>query len=188
MRVAERSHCQVAPMPPNRRQGLALGAAVLQIRHLVVGYAPSMKSRVHHFWDGLIEQFGWVQFQAFNPQINDYHAIIETHAGTEMAASAGQMLLDGERTSGQDVRTANVTAAMAIANIVKSSLGPVGLDKMLVRGVAWRGVRAWGRAVGRSIDGPTDWLPACASLPASWSLARAGSIDRLPLYLPACSK
>lgn len=44
------------------------------------------------------------------------------------------MLLDGERTSGQDVRTANVTAAMAIANIVKSSLGPVGLDKMLVRG------------------------------------------------------
>lgn len=42
------------------------------------------------------------------------------------------MLLDGERTSGQDVRTQNVTAAMAIANIVKPSLGPVGLDKMLV--------------------------------------------------------
>ena len=41
--------------------------------------------------------------------------------------SAG-MLLDGERTSGQDVRT----AAMAIANIVKTSLGPVGLDKMIV--------------------------------------------------------
>lgn len=32
----------------------------------------------------------------------------------------------------QDVRTQNVTAATAIANIVKSSLGPVGLDKMLV--------------------------------------------------------
>lgn len=46
-------------------------------------------------------------------------------------ASAG-MLLDGTRTSGQDVRTQNVTAAMAIANIVKSSLGPIGLDKMLV--------------------------------------------------------
>ncbi len=42
------------------------------------------------------------------------------------------MLLDGERTSGQDVRTQNVTAAVAIANIVKTSLGPVGLDKMLV--------------------------------------------------------
>lgn len=42
------------------------------------------------------------------------------------------MLLDGTRTSGQDVRSQNVIAAMAIANIVKSSLGPVGLDKMLV--------------------------------------------------------
>jgi len=41
-------------------------------------------------------------------------------------------MIEGERTSGQDVRTANVTAVMAIANIVKSSLGPVGLDKMLV--------------------------------------------------------
>lgn len=38
----------------------------------------------------------------------------------------------GERRTGQDVRTQNVTAALAIANIVKSSLGPVGLDKMLV--------------------------------------------------------
>ena len=46
--------------------------------------------------------------------------------------SAGGMLLDGERTSGMDVRNANVTAAVAIANIVKTSLGPVGLDKMLV--------------------------------------------------------
>ena len=42
------------------------------------------------------------------------------------------MLLDGERVSGQDVRSQNVTAAMAIANIVKTSLGPLGLDKMLV--------------------------------------------------------
>eukprot|EP00002_Diphylleia_rotans_P020812 TRINITY_DN403_c0_g1_i10.p2 TRINITY_DN403_c0_g1~~TRINITY_DN403_c0_g1_i10.p2 ORF type:complete len:545 (-),score=158.56 TRINITY_DN403_c0_g1_i10:472-2106(-) len=40
--------------------------------------------------------------------------------------------IHGERTSGQDVRTQNVTAAVAVANIVKSSLGPVGLDKMLV--------------------------------------------------------
>jgi len=46
--------------------------------------------------------------------------------------ASGGMLLDGERTSGQDVRTQNVTAAMAIANIVKTSLGPIGLDKMLV--------------------------------------------------------
>merc|ERR1712159_921512 len=42
------------------------------------------------------------------------------------------MGLGGERTKGEDVRRANVTAAVAIANIVKSSLGPVGLDKMLL--------------------------------------------------------
>jgi len=40
--------------------------------------------------------------------------------------------INGTRESGQDVRTQNVMAALAIANIVKSSLGPVGLDKMLV--------------------------------------------------------
>ncbi|KAM7260865.1 hypothetical protein ACFE04_026340 [Oxalis oulophora] len=40
--------------------------------------------------------------------------------------------ISGERHSGQDVRTQNVVACQAVANIVKSSLGPVGLDKMLV--------------------------------------------------------
>jgi T-complex protein 1 subunit alpha len=35
--------------------------------------------------------------------------------------------------AGQDIRAQNVTACVALANIVKSSLGPVGLDKMLVR-------------------------------------------------------
>jgi len=40
--------------------------------------------------------------------------------------------LFGEREKGESVRTQNMTAAVAIANIVKSSLGPVGLDKMLV--------------------------------------------------------
>merc|ERR1719162_2893474 len=38
----------------------------------------------------------------------------------------------GQRTSGAAVRQANVTAAAAIANIIKSSLGPLGLDKMLL--------------------------------------------------------
>jgi T-complex protein 1 subunit alpha len=49
-------------------------------------------------------------------------------------ASAGEALLalKGRRTTGQSIRSQNVTAAVAIANIVKSSLGPVGLDKMLV--------------------------------------------------------
>jgi T-complex protein 1 subunit alpha len=61
------------------------------------------------------------------------------------------LAINGERTSGQDVRTQNgsvtscgvfrrsfaaaVTACMALSNIVKSSLGPVGLDKMLVDSV-----------------------------------------------------
>ena len=38
----------------------------------------------------------------------------------------------GTRESGTDVRHQNVTAIQAVANIIKSSLGPVGLDKMLV--------------------------------------------------------
>ncbi|NWY12036.1 TCPA protein, partial [Aphelocoma coerulescens] len=49
-----------------------------------------------------------------------------------MSAMEGPLAVFGERTSGDSVRTQNVTAASAIANIVKSSLGPVGLDKMLV--------------------------------------------------------
>jgi len=38
----------------------------------------------------------------------------------------------GIRNTGQDVRNENVRAALAVSNIVKSSLGPVGLDKLLV--------------------------------------------------------
>ncbi|EKX72535.1 chaperonin containing t-complex protein 1, alpha subunit, putative [Theileria equi strain WA] len=38
----------------------------------------------------------------------------------------------GQRTSGKEVRAGNVNAVQAIANILKSSLGPKGLDKMLV--------------------------------------------------------
>lgn len=40
--------------------------------------------------------------------------------------------IQGKRSSGTSVRTENVIAASSIANIVKSSLGPVGLDKMIV--------------------------------------------------------
>lgn len=42
------------------------------------------------------------------------------------------LAINGERISGQEIRNQNVTAVMSIANIVKSSLGPVGLDKMMV--------------------------------------------------------
>ena len=45
---------------------------------------------------------------------------------------SGQVGILGQRDQGQDVRTNNATAVSALANIVKSSLGPQGLDKMLV--------------------------------------------------------
>jgi T-complex protein 1 subunit alpha len=45
---------------------------------------------------------------------------------------AWAQFINGQRETGQDVRVGNVTAALAVANIVKTSLGPVGLDKMLV--------------------------------------------------------
>jgi len=73
----------------------------------------------------------------------------------------------GEREGGQDVRTANgtrfipaqislpsfqiwtiVMAVQAIANIVKSSLGPQGLDKMLVDDIG---------DVTITNDGKTSW-------------------------------
>ena len=40
--------------------------------------------------------------------------------------------IQGERETGMDVREGNVMAVSSIANVVKSSLGPQGLDKMLV--------------------------------------------------------
>lgn len=47
-------------------------------------------------------------------------------------AAPGALQVAGRRQTGEDVRSTNVSAVMAVANIVKSSLGPVGLDKMLV--------------------------------------------------------
>eukprot|EP00924_Labyrinthula_sp_SR-Ha-C_P000762 maker-scaffold_7-snap-gene-3.56-mRNA-1 protein AED:0.04 eAED:0.04 QI:420/1/1/1/1/1/7/59/552 len=46
--------------------------------------------------------------------------------------TGGMLTIDGHRSSGPDIRQQNVTAALSISNIVKSSLGPVGLDKLLV--------------------------------------------------------
>merc|ERR1712127_719120 len=46
--------------------------------------------------------------------------------------SATGLSVNGERTSGESIRTQNVMAAATLSNIVKSSLGPLGLDKMLV--------------------------------------------------------
>lgn len=48
------------------------------------------------------------------------------------AARSDTLFLGGDKVSGDDIRNQNVTAALSVANVVKSSLGPVGLDKMLV--------------------------------------------------------
>lgn len=47
-------------------------------------------------------------------------------------SALGSLAVGGQRMQGESVRTQNVMAAATIANMVKSSLGPVGLDKMLV--------------------------------------------------------
>lgn len=44
----------------------------------------------------------------------------------------GSLKLDGERQTGENVRVQNVRATKAVASVVRSSLGPIGLDKMLV--------------------------------------------------------
>jgi len=44
----------------------------------------------------------------------------------------GTLFLGGTKISGSDIRDQNVLATQAIANVVKSSFGPSGLDKMMV--------------------------------------------------------
>ncbi|KAF3950492.1 hypothetical protein CMV_023766 [Castanea mollissima] len=48
----------------------------------------------------------------------------------------------GDRQSSQDVRTQNVMVCGAVGNIVKSSLGPVGLDKEFVEAICTAGLNS----------------------------------------------
>ncbi|KAF1966133.1 T-complex protein 1 subunit alpha [Bimuria novae-zelandiae CBS 107.79] len=50
----------------------------------------------------------------------------------EQQRNAGTLFLGGTKISGQDIRDQNALATQAIANVVKSSFGPSGLDKMMV--------------------------------------------------------
>ncbi|KAI9815387.1 MAG: T-complex protein 1 subunit alpha [Phylliscum demangeonii] len=50
----------------------------------------------------------------------------------EQPRNSGTLFLGGQKISGQDVREQNVLATQAIANVVRSSFGPSGLDKMMV--------------------------------------------------------
>lgn len=60
--------------------------------------------------------------------------------------------INGTRTSGLPVRRENVSAALAVANVVKSSLGPIGLDKMLVDDVGDVLVTNDGATILKSLD------------------------------------
>uniref|UniRef100_A0A4W3J1Z1 T-complex protein 1 subunit alpha n=1 Tax=Callorhinchus milii TaxID=7868 RepID=A0A4W3J1Z1_CALMI len=53
-------------------------------------------------------------------------------AASSSSQARGPFLFHGQREFGQSVRTQNVIAAVSISNVLKSSLGPMGLDKMLV--------------------------------------------------------
>ncbi|SCU67716.1 T-complex protein 1, alpha subunit, putative [Trypanosoma equiperdum] len=68
---------------------------------------------------------------------------------TKQKAALG---INGFRTSGLAVRRENVTATAAVANVVKSSLGPVGLDKMLVDDVGDVCVTNDGATILKSLD------------------------------------
>ncbi|KAK2742928.1 T-complex protein 1 subunit alpha [Myotisia sp. PD_48] len=50
----------------------------------------------------------------------------------EQTRNSGTLFLGGTKLSGSDIRDQNVLATQAIANVVKSSFGPSGLDKMMV--------------------------------------------------------
>merc|ERR1711935_857940 len=66
-------------------------------------------------------------------QENKFLVTKNSNLNSDIKMSMGNPLtIAGTRTVGRDVRGQNVMAASSISNIVKSSLGPVGLDKMLV--------------------------------------------------------
>ncbi|KAI4145553.1 MAG: hypothetical protein LQ340_006234 [Diploschistes diacapsis] len=50
----------------------------------------------------------------------------------EAPRNSGTLFLGGTKISGADIRDQNVLATQAISNVVKSSFGPSGLDKMMV--------------------------------------------------------
>ncbi|KAM9960104.1 hypothetical protein ACTFIW_009229 [Dictyostelium discoideum] len=62
------------------------------------------------------------------------------------------LMIDGDRISGNEVRAQNVLAVTAIANIVKTSFGPIGLDKMLIDNIGSIVVTNDGATILQKID------------------------------------
>lgn len=82
--------------------------------------------------------------------------------------SGARLQIAGERQSGQDVRSQNVTAVSAIANIVKTSLGPVGLDKVCAcmlrlagMGSALSALAVWAFMQCMSTHASSPWVRHC---------------------------
>ncbi len=73
-----------------------------------------------------------------------------------MAGLGGQpiIIIDPEksRTTGRDAQSSNIMAARTIANAVKTTLGPKGMDKMLVNGVGDITITNDGAAILQDID------------------------------------
>jgi len=64
----------------------------------------------------------------------------------------GSLKIDGTRQTGENVRVQNVRAAQAVAQVVRSSLGPIGLDKMLVDDVGEVTITNDGATILRQLD------------------------------------
>ena len=69
--------------------------------------------------------------------------VITSLSSHQMQGARQSDVFFGERESGQDVRQSNATAVQAVANIVKSSLGPVGLDKVMSFQFKGKSQRCW---------------------------------------------
>jgi thermosome len=73
-----------------------------------------------------------------------------------MAALGGQPIIiidpDKKRTTGRDAQSMNITAAKAIAQAVRTTLGPKGMDKMLVNAVGDITITNDGAEILRQID------------------------------------
>ena len=76
--------------------------------------------------------------------------------GSEYSELAGQRVLilreGSTRRTGKDVQSANISAAMIVADVVKATLGPRGMDKMLVSSLGDATISNDGHEILKEID------------------------------------
>lgn len=107
-------------------------------RHVVVGTAGSKEQGRPTEWDPKKlpgtrpgETNTWPSGTELFNHRHHYHHVTMAQIYAKDPRSGG-LFIGGQRLVGAEIRDQNVLAAQQIANVVKSSLGPVGLDKMLV--------------------------------------------------------